>query len=39
MRILVIRATGMLGTDMLQEWTSDELIPADMEDPDIRDFA
>jgi dTDP-4-dehydrorhamnose reductase len=38
MRILLIGAKGMLGTDMLQEWTSDELIPADTEDADIRDL-
>jgi len=36
MRILLIGANGMLGTDIVQEWTSDELIPADFEDADIR---
>ena len=36
MRILLIGANGMLGTDIVQEWTSDELIPTDFEDADIR---
>src|SRR5438874_7385345 len=39
MRILVLGAHGMLGTDLLQEWQSDELIPADVEDADLRNFA
>jgi len=38
MRILLIGANGMLGTDIVQEWTSDELIPADLKDADIRNL-
>jgi dTDP-4-dehydrorhamnose reductase len=38
-RVLVIGASGMLGTDLLQEWQSDELIPASSSDADIRDAA
>jgi dTDP-4-dehydrorhamnose reductase len=36
MRILIIGANGMLGKDILQEWSSDELIPATSRDADIR---
>jgi dTDP-4-dehydrorhamnose reductase len=36
MRILLIGASGMLGTDVLQEWTGDEIIPASSRDADIR---
>jgi dTDP-4-dehydrorhamnose reductase len=36
MRILLIGASGMLGTDLLQEWTRDEIIPASSRDADIR---
>jgi dTDP-4-dehydrorhamnose reductase len=39
MRILVLGAGGMLGTDLLQEWKSDELLPARSADADIRDLA
>lgn len=39
MRVLVMGASGMLGTDLLQEWQSDELIPASSRDADIRDSA
>jgi dTDP-4-dehydrorhamnose reductase len=38
-RVLVIGASGMLGTDLLQEWQSDEIIPATSSDADIRDAA
>lgn len=38
MRILLIGAKGMLGTDMLGHWKSDEVIPADSSDADIRDL-
>jgi dTDP-4-dehydrorhamnose reductase len=38
MRLLVIGARGMLGTDMLQDWKSDEVIAADKNDADIRDI-
>jgi dTDP-4-dehydrorhamnose reductase len=38
-RVLVMGASGMLGTDLLQEWKSDELIPASSRDADIRDSA
>ena len=36
MRVLIIGARGMLGTDLLKEWTTDELIPASSRDADIR---
>ena len=39
MRVLVLGATGMLGTDLLKEWLSDELIPAGSAEADLRDFA
>jgi dTDP-4-dehydrorhamnose reductase len=38
MRVLIIGANGMLGTDILQEWKDDELIPATTADADIRDY-
>src|ERR1700682_3374898 len=36
MRVLIIGATGMQGTDIFQEWRDDELIPATSRDADIR---
>jgi dTDP-4-dehydrorhamnose reductase len=36
MRVLLIGANGMLGNDVLQEWTGDEIIPATSRDADIR---
>lgn len=36
MRVLLIGANGMLGKDVLQEWTGDELFPATSRDADIR---
>lgn len=38
MRILVIGAKGMLGTDMLHAWKADQVIPADVAEADIRDL-
>jgi dTDP-4-dehydrorhamnose reductase len=38
MRLLVLGARGMLGTDMLQDWRSDEVIAADSKEADIRDL-
>ena len=38
MRILVLGARGMLGTDILKEWQSDELIPAGSAEADLRHF-
>jgi dTDP-4-dehydrorhamnose reductase len=38
MRILVLGARGMLGTDLLKEWRYDELIPAGSAEADLRDF-
>jgi dTDP-4-dehydrorhamnose reductase len=38
MRILVLGARGMLGTDLLKEWQSDELIPAGSAEADVRNF-
>lgn len=39
MRVLVMGASGMLGTDILQEWKSDQLIAARSADADITDLA
>jgi dTDP-4-dehydrorhamnose reductase len=39
MRVLLIGASGMLGQDLRQEWTQDEIIPATSKDADIRDMA
>lgn len=39
MRILVMGARGMLGTDILDEWKSDELIPADKAEGDLCNFS
>lgn len=36
MRVLVMGARGMLGTDLLNEWQSDELIPAGSVEADLR---
>jgi dTDP-4-dehydrorhamnose reductase len=36
MRVLVLGAKGMLGTDLLEVWKSDEVIPADTAEADIR---
>jgi dTDP-4-dehydrorhamnose reductase len=38
MRILIIGASGMLGTDLLRELKGDEVIPASSRDTDIRDL-
>lgn len=38
MRILVIGSNGMLGSDLVQEWQSHEVIPATSRDADIRDL-
>jgi len=38
-RILLIGAKGMLGRDMLRVWTSQDIIPADIEEVDIRDLS
>jgi dTDP-4-dehydrorhamnose reductase len=38
MRILIIGANGMLGKDLVQEWTQDEIIPSTSCDTDIREF-
>ena len=37
MRLLVLGARGMLGSDILRDWKSDEVIPANSADADIRD--
>jgi len=39
MRILILGARGMLGTDLAKEWQSDDLIPAGSAEADIRNFA
>lgn len=36
MRVLILGAKGMLGTDILRAWKSDEVIPADSAEADIR---
>lgn len=38
MRILLVGAKGMLGTDMLRVWKAQEVIAADVEEADIRDL-
>lgn len=38
MRLLVLGAHGMLGTDILQDWKSDDVFPADTAEADIRDI-
>jgi len=38
MRILVMGAKGMLGTDMIRDWKSDDVIAADSAEADIRDL-
>jgi dTDP-4-dehydrorhamnose reductase len=39
MRILILGSDGMLGRDLLEEWTGDEVIPATSRDADICDVA
>ena len=36
MRILVIGSNGLLGSDLVEDWTGDHLIPATSRDADIR---
>src|SRR6516165_11302665 len=38
MRILIIGSSGMLGNDLVEQWTDDEIIPATSGDVDIRDI-
>jgi dTDP-4-dehydrorhamnose reductase len=38
MRILIIGSSGMLGSDIVEQWTDDEVIPAASSDVDIRDI-
>jgi dTDP-4-dehydrorhamnose reductase len=38
MRILIIGSSGMLGSDLLEQWTDDEVIPSTSGDVDIRDI-
>jgi len=38
MRILIIGSSGMLGSDLVEHWTDDEVIPATSGDVDIRDM-
>src|SRR5215475_678744 len=37
MRVLVLGARGMLGTDLLYEWRSDDLLPAGSAEADVRE--
>jgi dTDP-4-dehydrorhamnose reductase len=39
MRVLVLGARGLLGTDLLDEWRTDDLIPAGSAEADLRDAA
>src|SRR5438552_3026639 len=39
MRVLILGARGLLGTDLLKEWQSDELIPAGRAEADLRDLS
>lgn len=38
MRLLVLGARGMLGTDMLQDWKSDDVFSADSAEADVRNI-
>jgi dTDP-4-dehydrorhamnose reductase len=37
MRILILGANGLLGRDLVDDWTEDDIIPATSRDADIRD--
>jgi dTDP-4-dehydrorhamnose reductase len=37
MRILIIGSTGLLGSDLIEDWAEDTIIPATSRDADIRD--
>jgi dTDP-4-dehydrorhamnose reductase len=39
MRVLIIGATGLLGSDLVEEWKGDDVTPASSKDADIRDIA
>ena len=39
MRVAIIGSSGMLGTDLLEGWAGDVVIPATSRDVDIRDFS
>jgi dTDP-4-dehydrorhamnose reductase len=38
MRILIIGSRGLLGSELVEQWTNDEVIPATSGDVDIRDI-
>jgi len=38
MRILIIGSNGLLGSDLVEDWTGDTIIPASSRDADIRDL-
>ena len=38
MRILILGSSGMLGSDLVEQWTDDEVIPATSGDVDIREI-
>jgi dTDP-4-dehydrorhamnose reductase len=38
MRVLIIGSNGLLGSDLLEHWTGDTLIPANSRDADVRDL-
>jgi dTDP-4-dehydrorhamnose reductase len=39
MRVLIIGSNGMLGSDLLDDWQDDDIVPASSRDADIRDIA
>jgi dTDP-4-dehydrorhamnose reductase len=39
MRVLIIGSNGLLGKDMVEDWTGDEIIPATSRHADIRELA
>src|SRR5208282_5463390 len=38
MRTLLIGAKGMFGTDMVEDWAAEDLVPADSDEADIRNL-
>jgi dTDP-4-dehydrorhamnose reductase len=38
MRVLIIGSNGLLGSDLVQDWTGDDIIPATSRDADIREI-
>src|SRR5229473_4234980 len=38
MRILIIGSNGLLGSDLVEDWTGDTILPATSRDADVRDL-